>query len=340
MPNQAQEIWKDRYEKWLRHLKAAIEMIESAQDIPLGPSPVAPEPPTTPPAASLLNKEGTKGGGAAPGVAKIVFCAPHPDDEALSGALALRLHLESGALVTNVAITLGRDRTQQERRLREIESACHALDFHLIVPQPPRGFEEVNEVAREQHPAAWAAKVEILAGIFDREKPDVVFAPHVHDFNTTHIGTHHLVVEALGAHLERSQRGPALLVETDLWHQIERPNLMVGLTPELVARQLVGVCEHGGEMRRNPYHLLHLCRLMDNVRRGSEVVGGQGAVAQKFPLAEIYDVAFMKGKERIPARPGGCIIGPTQEVNVAWLRSQFWPESKSEVEDPIMPQRV
>lgn len=324
MPNQGQEIWKDRYEQWLRHLNAAIEMIESAQAIPLGPSAVAPEPPADHPIVPSLARRGAEGG-VVEGAAKIAYCAPHPDDEALSGALALRLHLDSGARVTNVAITLGRDPAQQVRRLRELESACHALDFRLVVAQPPYGFEDINEAAREQHPTEWAAKVETLAAVFDREKPDAVFAPHAQDFNSTHIGTHHLVVEALGAHLERTKRGPVLLVETEIWHQIERPNLMVGLTPELVARQLVGACEHGGEMRRNPYHLLHVCRLMDNVRRGSEVVGGQGAAAQKFPLAEIYNVAFMKGRERISARAGGVIVTPTQKVDIPWLRAQFSP---------------
>ncbi|MGH9325524.1 MAG: PIG-L deacetylase family protein [Terriglobia bacterium] len=316
MSNEAEELWKDRYEKWLHHLNAVIASVESAQAIPLGPSLVAPEPPAPSDARDRA--------------AKIVYCAPHPDDEALSGALALRLHLDSGAPVTNVAITLGRDPAQKERRLREIESACRALDFRLIVAEPPHGFENVNEAARKQHPNEWAAKVETLAGIFDREKPDVVFAPHAQDFNTTHVGTHYLAVDALGTHLERTKRKPVLLVETEIWHQIERPNLMVGVTPELVARQLVGACEHGGEMRRNPYHLLHLCRLMDNVRRGSEVVGGQGAVAQKFPLAELYNVAVMNGKERIATRPEGVIVGPDRKADVGWLEAQFLGKSKTQ----------
>lgn len=310
----AHEVWNDHYQKWLQHLHSAIRMIESAKEIPLGPSAVALQAPWPP---------------ARPDGARVIYCAPHPDDESLSGALALRLRADSGARATNVAMTLGSDETQWERRLREIESACPALGFGLIVPRRPSAFQGVNEASRKEHPEEWAAKVETLREIFDGEKPDVVFAPHAEDFNSTHVGTHHLVVEALAAHLERSGRGPVLLIETEIWHQIERPNLMVGLTPELVAAQLVAIAEHGDEMRRNPYHLLHVCRLMDNVRRGSEVVGGQGAAAQSFPLAEIYNVAFVSAKGRLPARPGGRIITPTQKVDLAWLKSQFSPEHAS-----------
>ncbi|HEX5483667.1 MAG TPA: hypothetical protein VFZ08_13675, partial [Terriglobia bacterium] len=187
------------------------------------------------------------------------------------------------------------------------------------------GFDRITEEARKGQPEEWKSKVETLREIFDREKPDAVLTPHGQDFNSTHVGTHSLVVEALGQHLDLSRRGPVLLIEAEFWHQIERPNLMVGLTPELVAAQLVGIAEHGDEMRRNPYHLLHPCRLMDNVRRGSEVVGGQGAKARDFAFAEIYNVAFMKGREVIPARPGGLIVEPKQKIDVAWLASQFEP---------------
>jgi len=309
MPSASQEIWKDHYEKWLHYLHHVASAVAAGKEIPLGPS--APSP--TPPAADAHTRS----------QAKVVYCAPHPDDEAISGALALRLRLDSGAQVTNIAITLGSDKSQRPRRLRELESACQALGFNLIVPQHPHGFEQVTESNRNQHPDEWAAKVEVLREIFDRETPDVVMAPHVQDFNTAHVGTHLLVVEALGGHLERSGRGPVLFVQAEFWHQIERPNLMVGLTPELVAAQLVGISEHGDEMRRNPYHLLHPCRLMDNVRRGSEVVGGQGAAAQPFTFAELYHVVFMKGREIVPPRPGGCIISPTQKIDVVWLKSQF-----------------
>jgi LmbE family N-acetylglucosaminyl deacetylase len=309
MPDQ-NDVWNQRRDQWLQYLGEVKQAVDSGKRIPLGPSS---SPLTAPPV--------TRTGSAA----KVVYCAPHPDDECLSGALALRLRLDSGAKVTNVAITLGSNKELRARRLRELEFACRAAGFDLIVPQHPSGFDNITESNRTEKPGEWSAKVATLRQIFDRENPDAILTPHAQDFNSTHLGTHWLVIDALGEHLERNRREPVLLIETEFWHQIERPNLMLGLAPEFVAGQLVAIAEHGGEMARNPYHLLHPCRLMDNVRRGSEVVGGQGAAARDFTFAEIYNVAFMKGREIIPAKPGGAIIEPTARLDLEWLKSQFWP---------------
>src|SRR5579875_285190 len=148
MSRASQEIWKDRYEKWLHYLHNVAGAIAAGREIPLGPS----DPPPTPPAADAY----------ADTPAKVVYCAPHPDDEAISGVLALRLRLDSGARVTNIAMTLGSDKRQRPRRLRELESACQALGFDLIVPHHPHGFEQVTEVNRNQHPEEWGAKVDAL----------------------------------------------------------------------------------------------------------------------------------------------------------------------------------
>lgn len=310
MPNQS-DAWSQRRDQWLSYINKVTGAVDSGKAIPLGPSPSSL---TAPPAAP------------GPAAAKVIYCAPHPDDECLSGALALRLRLDSGAKVTNIAITLGSNKGQRARRLHELECACRAAGFDLIVPQHPSGFENITESNRKESPDDWSAKVDALREIFDRENPDVVLAPHAQDFNSTHLGTHWLVIDALGKHLKGKMKGPLLFIETEFWHQIERPNLMLGLTPEFVAGQLVAIAEHGGEMARNPYHVLHPCRLMDNVRRGSEVVGGQGAAARNFIFAEIYNVAFMNGRELIPAKPGGVIIEPTAKVDLQSLKSSFAPQ--------------
>ena len=306
--------WHGRYEHCLRYVEDVLRAVNSGKGIALGPSPAALEPPSLAPAPRMASKP------------KVVYCAPHPDDESLSGALALRLCLEAGAEVTNVAITLGSDLGQRARRLRELESACRALRFGLVVPLHPSGFDGVNLKERRERPNEWARRVQALREIFDRLEPDWVFAPHAEDFNTTHIGTHFLVVEALGAHLERSGGGPATLVQTEFWHQLAEPNLMLGVGAEVLAIQLMAAMEHGGEMSRNPYHLLAPARLMDNVRRGSEVVGGQGAAAQSFPFAELYRVTFMRGTEVVRPRPGGVVVGPAERIDPASLAARFRPE--------------
>ncbi len=45
---------------------------------------------------------------------------------------------------------------------------------------------------------------------------------------------------------------------------------------------------HVGEVQRNPYHLLVPAWMQDNVRRGGELVGGQGGAAPDFTFATLY----------------------------------------------------
>lgn len=261
--------------------------------------------------------------------ARILICAPHPDDECLIGGLPLRLSLETGARVTNCAITLGGSLARRAGRLRELASACRVLGFELVVPEAGSGFENVNLRSRADRPDEWRAKVEALALIFDRLRPDAVFAPHAEDWNSSHIGAHYLVVEALGGYLERSGRGELPLILTEFWHELAQPNLMVGLAPEIVAIELMATAEHGGEVRRNPYHLRQPARLMNNVRRGSEVVGGQGGPSQRFAFAELYRVVFMRGRELREPCPGGVIIEPKEKVELAAVIKRFRTDSKS-----------
>jgi len=260
------------------------------------------------------------------------------------------MRLESGSRVTNIAVTLGSGAAQHERRRGEVGSACRVLGFDLVIPsvdgmhsrfrsrgggavtgsehaptqgKPASGLGPVNLAARQSDPTGWRQRVQRLAEIFDEEQPEVVFAPHADDFNTTHIGTHYLVTEALDLHLSRRADTSVALVETDFWHEMAEPNLMVAVSPEVAAVQLVAAAEHGGEMTRNPYHLLHPCRLMNNVRRGSEVVGGQGAAVQPFTFAELYRVSLRRRNETIKPKAGGRMLPPSDKASVDWLRQQF-----------------
>jgi N-acetylglucosamine malate deacetylase 1 len=306
--------WRARRQRWLGFIRGVAKAVERGNGIPIGPSK---KPLLAPPVSSRSKR--------AP---KVLICSPHPDDEALVGALPLRLRLEDGARVTNCAITLGSNLSQRARRLTELESSCRVLGFDLVLPNRPSGFDHVNPANRTNQPEEWAHKVEALLEIFEMERPDVVFAPHAEDFNTTHIGTHYLVVDALGAYMERSGLDWFPLIETEFWHQNSQPNLMVGVSPEVLAILVMAAAEHGGEVKRNPYHLRHPAHLMDNVRLGSEVVGGQGGPAYKFLFAELYRVTFMRGREVVAPRPGGHVIGPVERVALAGLVKQFRPEGK------------
>jgi len=133
-------------------------------------------------------------------------------------------------------------------------------------------------------------------------------------------------VDALGDYLERTSRGPLAFFETEFWHQNDCPNLMVGVSPEDEATLIMATAEHGGEVRRNPYHLRHPGRMIENVRRGAEVVGGQGGAAPDFPFAELYRLVFVAGRNWIEPRPGGRMIGPAEKIDWQDLIKGFWPE--------------
>ncbi len=302
--------WAARHARWLEYVVESVKAMERGSDIPIGPS------------SEALNPE-LRPGADAP---KIIICSPHPDDEALIGAMPLRLRVEHGASIVNCAITLGSNVGQKQRRQRELESACRVLGFRLLIPKTdsgPLGFDHVNQDTRQNRGEEWAAKVEILAEIFGREKPDAVFAPHAEDFNTTHIGTHFLAAEALAAYLKKSGREPLPIFETEFWHQMFAPNLMFGVSAETVATQLMATAEHGGEVSRNPYHLRFPGRMIDNVRRGSEVVGGQGGPARAFPFAELYNVNFATREGITRSRAAGLTIGPEEKIDLKSIVAHF-----------------
>lgn len=215
---------------------------------------------------------------------KALIFSPHPDDECLTGGLALRLHREAGMRVINVAVTLGSRRARQAERLVELENACRYLGFGLLTTGP-RGLENINVRARQAGPAGWSAAVGVIADRLARERPRVIFFPHERDWNGTHIGTHYLVLEAL-------QRQPpefeCYTVETEYWGAMDTPNLMVESSAAEVADLMAATSFHAGEVRRNPYHLRLPAWLQDNVRRGGELVGGQGGAAPDYDFATLY----------------------------------------------------
>ena len=313
MPKDLSAAWKTRQRRWLRFVQANLRAMNDGKAIRTGPS------------ARPLEAPAVKAGKGPP--LKVVICSPHPDDEGIIGALPLRLHREGGAKVANIAITLGSKPGRRPRRLRELKASCAVLGFDFTLANPPWGFDEVNLDNRKNHPKEWAAKVRVLSRALEQESPDAVFAPHAEDFNSTHIGTHYLVVDAVGDYLERTGRGPLPFFETEFWQQNSCPNLMVGVTPADEAILIMATAEHGVEVRRNPYHLRHPGRMIDNVRRGAEVVGGAGGAAPDIPFAELYRLVFMAGRKWVAPRPGGRVIEAAEKIEWRELIQSFWPEA-------------
>lgn len=217
---------------------------------------------------------------------RVLVFAPHPDDEAINGGLALRLRRERRFRVTAVAVTQGSRVDRKTERLEEMREACHFLGFELIAT-PNSGLTGIHLRTRTTHPEAWAEAVAVIAEIIAYHRASVIILPHEDDFHTTHTGTHHLVMDALRT------LGPKVrcrIVETEFWRAMADPNLMIESSAADVADLVAATSFHKGEVRRNPHHI-HLPGWMsDNVRRGSELVGGQGVAAPAFTFATLYRI--------------------------------------------------
>jgi LmbE family N-acetylglucosaminyl deacetylase len=215
---------------------------------------------------------------------KALFFAPHPDDECIVGGMAVRLMRQAHMKLINVAVTLGSKKERQQERLRELQDACNYIGFGLETTAP-NGLEKINPKTREQDPKHWAACVKIIKGLIDKHQPKVVLCPHDRDWNSTHIGTHYLVIDALK---QMPASYECYVVETEFWGAMTDPNLMLEISEEDLADMIVATTFHVGEVARNPYHLLLPPWMMDNVRRGGEVVGGQGGAAPDYTFAVLY----------------------------------------------------
>jgi len=241
---------------------------------------------------------------------KALIFAPHPDDECITGALPLRLLRELRWNVINVAVTQGSNKERQAGRWEELKNACGYLGFGLIQTREG-GLEKINPKGRESDPANWSAAVEILAGILRREQPRIVFLPHAQDWNSSHVGTHLLVTEALG---KLGASFACYVVETEFWGAMTTPNLMIESSLRDVADLIAATSFHIGEMRRNPYHLALPAWMQDNVRRGAEIVGGQGGEAPKFTFATLYRLQRWAAGRLERAFEGGRLVSQRDDL--------------------------
>ena len=156
---------------------------------------------------------------------------------------------------------------------RNLRAARNYIGFGLVTPGE-RGLEGINPVTREKDPQRWSSSVKAIAGLLTEHRPSIIFFPHVNDWNKTHTGTHYLVLEAL------SFSGLACqVVETEFWGAMDTPNLMVESSAADVADVVAALSLHVGEVARNAYHVRLPAWMIDNVRRGAELVGGQGIKA-------------------------------------------------------------
>lgn len=251
-----------------RYIQTLSRLLVEARSFPLGGFPDYPHP--TP-------------GSDAP--VALIF-SPHPDDEVIIGGWALRLLRQCGWRVVNVAVTHGSNKARQAGRWAELTACCRCVGFELVTPAP-HGLEGVSSKVRAAEPHRWRSMVDTVSDLIGVFKPSAVFYPHEGDWNSTHVGTSHLVADALEA---MPTAFSCAAIETEYWAQMPTPNVLVESSAEDLASLVTALTWHVGEVQRNPYHLTLPAWMMDNVRRGGEWVGGQGKAAPEFPFGTLYRV--------------------------------------------------
>jgi hypothetical protein len=98
------------------------------------------------------------------------------------------------------------------------------------------------------------------------------------------------------------------LLETEFWGQMTTPNLLVEYEADDVGDLIAATSFHVGEVQRNPYHVTLPAWMLDNVRRGAELVGGQGGVAPPFLYGQLFRLQWWQGGRVEPCQRGGRFL--------------------------------
>ena len=219
----------------------------------------------------------------------VLLFSPHPDDECITGLLPLRLMREGGRRIINVPVTFGSNASRQAGRAAELKNACDYLGWDIIQESDNYRALETADAVR----------------ILEKFRPEIIFVPHAEDWNSRHISTHFLVADAL------AQMDPSfncLVVETEFWGAMADPNLMVEGDASMVADLVAATSLHVEEVARNPYHLRLPAWMQDNVRRGGELVGGQGGSVPDYPFATLYRLRRWRGGTWEPVLEKGTML--------------------------------
>ncbi len=203
----------------------------------------------------------------------VMILSPHPDDESIVGSLAIRLMKENNCHVVNVAVTLGSNKDRQAQRITELNDACELLGFECVYLHED-----------------WKIKEKELKGLIQKYQPKLIIAPHLKDFHPAHIKTGQLCQKVLTSFKKET----LLVAWSEFWGQMTKPNLLLEVPVEILEEQMKALEKHVGEVARNPYHLRLPAWMMDNVRRGSEVVSGKGSPTAHMAFGVLYRLQLVK----------------------------------------------
>ena len=242
---------------------------------------------------------------------QVLLFSPHPDDECITGGLPLRLLREQHLNVINVAVTLGSNLGRQSERREELTNACLFLNFDLINTQKI-GLKHISPWGKKEFPIEWEKSVATITKILTEQNPSIIFFPHAGDWNTTHVGVNILLLESLSF---MPSSFSCTVIETEFWGAMDNPNLMIESSIEDVADLIAATSFHVKEVQRNLYHTRLPAWMMDNVRRGSELVNGQGSIAPDFTFATLYRMRAWKQNTLQKILYQGKLIAASDQIS-------------------------
>ena len=210
----------------------------------------------------------------------ILILSPHPDDESIIGSLPLRLMYENNAHIVNVAVTLGSNKERQKARQKELQNACEFLEMDLNILSDD-----------------WPTKAKELKLLIQKYQPHLILAPHLKDHHPTHIKTSKLLEKVL-----KTSKLNILVAWTEFWGAMVKPNCLIEVPNEILELQMKALAMHTGEVSRNPYHLRLPAWMMDNVRRGGEIISNVGGAVPQMPFGVIYHLQLFKNGKFLNAK--------------------------------------
>jgi len=188
---------------------------------------------------------------------------------------------DAGHRVINLAVSLGSDPSERERRRAEVEEACARAGFELVVHDGPL-----------DEPALRAA----VLSLAEREGVDLLISPSEEDRHPAH--------EPVG----RAARDVAVAAGLrwwawGLWGELRAPTLYFGFGEAMLVRAQHVLAAHAGELARNDY--LQLLRDRAGAARvlGAERVFGWGAAVRPERFAELLSEHVSRGGELVPGPP-------------------------------------
>jgi LmbE family N-acetylglucosaminyl deacetylase len=174
--------------------------------------------------------------------------SPHPDDELLGCPAHLFALRDAGWRIVNVALSLGSEAEQRERRRQELQEACRRAGFELILVAGEDGPPGIGDELLDARCGATPEQtVRRLVELAHAQGAELLVAPSPHDDHPAHERAGRLALAALRA----GAAGRIWL--WGLWADVALPNSLCVFDAERLEQIEHALRAHEGELARNDY---------------------------------------------------------------------------------------